>query len=117
MNPCLGTVSGILQATENFGLIFQKIYMPWYWEDFIYNIEDWTATNGAIYTSCEADKLFVSISTLFSVEGLMELLARAAGSIFTYIELGKICGDPTASSMQCGTILGRTISNVINYTV
>lgn len=99
MNPCLGTVSGLVQSTENFGLLVQKIYLPWYWEDLIYNIEDFTANNGALFSVCELDKLFLTLSGLISLEGAMEMLSRGVGSIFTFIEVGNICGDPGASSL------------------
>lgn len=117
MNPCLGTVSGFWQATENFGLLAQKIYMPWYWEDLIYNIEDFIANEGALYTVCELDKLFLTLSGLFSLEGGMELLSRGAGSIFTFLEVGNICGNPESSSMECGSILGRTFANLVDWHV
>lgn len=116
-NPCLGTVSGFMQSTENFGFLVQKLYMPWYWEDLIYNIEDWMATNGGIYDQCEAGKLFTTISGLFSLEGAMELLARSGGSIFTFLEVGRICGDLDSTSLECGSILGKSFSNVIDYKV
>jgi hypothetical protein len=116
-NPCIGTISGLMQSTENFGFLLQKIYMPWYWEDLIYNIEDFTATNGGLYDQCEVSKLFTTISGLFSLEGAMELASRAAGSIFTFLEVGNICSDPASTSLECGAILGKAFSNVIDYKV
>lgn len=47
----------------------------------------------------------------------MELVSRTAGSIFTFLEVANICGDIDSSSLECGTILGKTISNVIDYKV
>jgi hypothetical protein len=93
------------------------MYMPWYWEDLIYNTEDWMATNGGVYESCEAGKLFTTISGLFSLEGAMELLARSGGSIFTFLEVGNICGSVDSTSLECGSILGKAFSNVIDYKV
>merc|ERR1719498_110753 len=116
-NACLGTVSGVMQSTENFGLLVQKMYMPWYWEDLVYNVEDWTATMGGTYTACESGKLFTTLSGLISLEGAMELASRAAGNIFTYMELFNVCGDVDSTSMDCGTILGKTFGNLIDYKV
>lgn len=116
-NQCIGTVSGFMQSTENFGLLLSKCYQPWYWEDLVYNVEDFTATTGGIYEACETGKLFTTLSGLLSLEGAMELLSRATGSIFTYFEIGRTCGDPDSSSLDCGTILGKAVSNIIDYKV
>jgi hypothetical protein len=75
------------------------------------------ATNGGIYEACEAGKLFTTISGLFSLEGAMELVARSSGSIFTFLEVGNVCGNKDSTSLECGTILGKCFSNVIDYKV
>merc|ERR1712216_261660 len=45
-NQRIGTVGGFLQSSENFVFLAKKSYMPWYWEDIVYNVQDWTATTG-----------------------------------------------------------------------
>lgn len=114
---CLSTVSGFMQSTENFGLLFSKAYMPWYWSELVYNVEDFAATNGGIYEACEVGKLFTTLSGLISLEGAMELLSRATGNIFAYLELFKVCKDPDSTSLDCGTIFGKTLGNLIDYKI
>lgn len=73
--------------------------MPWYWSELLVNVQDMNALGSGFYTDCKVDKLFTTFGTLASIEGLIEMGSRAAGSIPTYLYLINVFGDPETGSM------------------
>jgi hypothetical protein len=76
--------------------------MPWYWSELMINVQDMNATGSGFFTDCKVDKLITTLTTIASIEGLIEMGARAGGSIPTYLYLMNVFGDPEAGSMKKG---------------
>merc|ERR1711907_316407 len=100
-SDCFMSLTGSLTSYENFGYILSKAYLPWYWSELVINIQDISATGSGFFTDCKLDKLFTTLTTMFSLEGLIELGSRAVGQFPTYISMFNTFGDPEATSMEC----------------
>jgi len=75
------------------------------------------ATGSSFYTDCKLDKLFYTLTSMFSLEGVIELGSRAAGSLPTYFEIANVLSDPAASSMTKGEIVGVAFSNLFDWKI
>jgi hypothetical protein len=69
-----------------------------------------------LYTSCDVNKFFDAMTTLFSSEGISSMMARGAGAyLFSYNEFKKVKADPKSSSFAIGVAFGNLFGAVTNY--
>jgi hypothetical protein len=81
-NACFNAIESGLITSSNFFFIASKLYLPYYLPEFQLVLQDNVALIGGLYTDCDVNKFFDSMTTLISSEGVSSLGARAGGSYF-----------------------------------
>ena len=122
-NPCYNAIESSFLSWDTFGVIFGKAYMPWYWSQVQYILQDTIVLNANLYSVCDIDKALVTMTSLITVEGLSELGSRAVGAIFfEYSDLLSAFGEdddgnPINSTYEKGEYVGRAVSVTLSYTI
>ena len=87
-------IAGALGSVDAIGYIGTKVYMPWYWAEGMLVLQDTNTLTTGLYVECKIDKLFFTFNHLASVEGLIDLAARGAGTPMAFINAGLVFADP-----------------------
>jgi hypothetical protein len=117
-SACFGSLSGQIGAYDSFGMLITKAYMPWYWSEVMVNFQDVNAMTSSFYVDCKMDKLLFSLSRLASTEGLIQLGARGAGSIFQIMNFTSLISDEsTAGAQTIGKAFGKLAGAILDFKI
>ena len=87
---CFSSLAGFMGTADALATCFTKIYMPWYWSEAMINMQDANALLSGFFIECKVDKMFYTVTHLISVEGVVELAARALGSVPAYVKFAEV---------------------------
>ena len=94
----------------------KKIYLPMNWPNFQVVVQDIIASGADISYTCDINKLFTTLSHLFTVEGVTELGARVAGAApFELVQVVNTLGDNEATGAEKAKQVGKLTSTILNY--
>ena len=117
-SACFGSLAGQIGAYDSFGNLITKAYMPWYWSEVMVNFQDVNAMTSSFYVDCKLDKLMFSLSRLASTEGLIQLSARGAGSIFQILNFTEMMDSKSkASSQSIGKAFGKLTGAILDFKI
>jgi len=117
-SSCFGSLAGNIGSFDSFGQLMTKAYMPWYWSEIMLNLQDVNANISGFYVDCKMDKLMFSLSRLASTEGLIQLSARGAGSIFQILNFVEMTDPASNSSSQAtGKAFGKLFGALLDFKI
>jgi len=115
-SECSETLFTYIGAWVNSLDTFKKIYLPYNWPNFQANMQDILASGSGVIFSCDANKLFTTLTHLISTEGITELGARVAGAApFELFDLIDVLGDETVETGVKARKFGRLFASLLNY--
>lgn len=116
VNRCFAAVEGSLISLDSLGHVITHIYLPWYWSEFQIVLQDEISLQAALYTDCDVDKFFNTMTHLITWEGASELMARGVGGFFfEFQDFLSVRDDPEASSFAVGQRFGRVFGTLTDY--
>ena len=110
-------ISGSLATVDAIGFIGTKIYLPWYWAEAMLTLQDSNTLATGLYVECKIDKLFYTFNHLFSVEGLIDLAARGAGTPMAFINAGTVFTNPEAKASEMSESIGEIVSLFLDFKI
>lgn len=115
-NSCSDGFGGIFVNADTLAGIVVHLYEPWYWSDFIVTIQDLIALTSNVYSSCNMDKLLLTITRLISIEGVTAIIGRASGMIyFEFKDLEDAIANPFSTDADIGFQAGRSFAALMKY--
>ena len=115
-SECSDSILTSLTAWINSVDTIKKIYLPMNWPNFQVVLQDIVASGADISYTCDINKLFTTLSHIFTVEGVTELGARVAGAApFELVQVVNTLGDKEASTAEKAKQLGKLSATILNY--
>ena len=115
---CSDSILINLSAWVNSIDVIKKIYLPMNWPNFQVVIQDIFASGADITYTCDINKLFTTLSHIFTVEGATELGARAAGAApFELVQVINVVGDSESSAAEKAVQIGKLTATLLNYNI
>ena len=99
--------------------VLKKIYIPAYFAEGQIMLQDFISITSAFYVDCDINKLFNTVSHVFSTEGFTELTGRVTGAYPFEI---RHCEDAARGVVKLtkkekGYRYGKCLSVFLNYTI
>jgi hypothetical protein len=66
---------------------------------------------------CKIDKLFYTFNHLASVEGLLDLAARGAGTPMAFINAATIMANPESKASESAAAVGEIVSLILDFRI
>ena len=115
-SQCSDSILNSLGAWINAIDTTKKIYLPMNWPNWLVSAQDIVASGADITYTCDINKLFTTVSHLFTTEGLTELGARFAGAApFQLIQTFDVLRDGEVSSAETARVVGGLVATLTNY--
>lgn len=120
------TNSNCYSAAESFVIsldtstdIFKKMYKPAYLAEAQIQAQDLLAITSALYIDCSLDKVYTTLKSIASSEGISTASARVTGALpFEIKDCIDVYKFPTFfSTKERGSKYGKCVSILLNYTI
>lgn len=115
---CYTSLESTVEELDTILEILQQIYIPNKWADMAMSIQNWIQMSTAVYSYCDMQKFFNTITAIFTAEGGSTLGARLAGGFI--FELPNYISDATdakKSDFLKANSLGKIFQLVFNYSI
>lgn len=94
----------------------KKVYLPYNWPNFQVVMQDIIASGSGLIQTCDVNKLFVTLTHMFTTEGLAELGARVAGAApFELLQVIQVLGDKEEQTAEKARQVGKLCATLLNY--
>ena len=118
-SKCYNAAEDMIISLDTSTDVFKKLWIPAYLAEAQVQIQDLVAILAATYIDCSIDKIFLTLASLASSEGIASASGRVTGAL--PFEIGK-CQQayqkPKAfSTPEKGVIYGKCLSIILNYTI
>lgn len=115
---CYQSIESTALEMDNILAALEKIYIPSRWADMVLGFQNWIQLSTGVYANCDTQKLFNTVTALFTGEGTSTLMARLGGGFI--FELPGYLEDLTnmsGSDFKRGNAFGKIVQLAFNYSI
>ena len=118
-SKCYNAAEDMIISLDTSTDVFKKLWIPAYLAEAQIQIQDLTAILAATYIDCSIDKIFLTLASLASSEGVASASGRVTGALpFEIRKCQSAYQNPKwYSTSEKGIIYGNCLSIVLNYTI
>jgi len=78
---CYSAAESMIVSIDSGSDILKKLWITAYWAEAQIQLQDFIAISSGLYIDCSGDKLFNTLSTIASSEGMSTAGGRVAGAL------------------------------------
>ena len=118
-SKCYNAAEDMIISLDTSTDVFKKLWIPAYLAEAQIQIQDLTAILAATYIDCSIDKIFLTLASLASSEGIASASGRVTGALpFEIRKCQSAYQNPKKySTSEKGIIYGNCLSIILNYTI
>ena len=118
-SKCYNAAEDMIISLDTSTDVFKKLWIPAYLAEAQIQVQDLVAILAATYIDCSIDKVFLTLATLASSEGVASASGRIAGALpFEVRRCQAAYQNPKLfSTAEKGVIYGKCLSIALNYTI
>jgi hypothetical protein len=76
---CYTSIEDTALEIESLLSLLEQFYVPSLWADTVLSLQNWVQLSTTVYSDCDIQKFFNTVTALFTGEGSSTLVARIAG--------------------------------------
>lgn len=115
---CYTSIEDIALELDSLLSLLEQFYMPSLWADTFLSLQNWVQLSTSLYSNCDAQKFFNTITALFTGEGASTLVARLAGGfIFELPNYISQYINEGSNDFALGNAIGKIFQLTFNYSI